>query len=265
MSIIMSTLVIVGLLFGGGATVAAAQNDLPNEPLYQLKLLSEDAQLLLTADPAAEINLLMEQAQTRTEEMVALSAQGVAPDAALVTRAQERTQQALHIAASLGDAEMTAALLQIRTRLQTQEQLMTQLNDGTCLECEPVLQQTRAMLQTQLGLVEDGLTDPQAFRNQNQIQNQVRVTQTPLPADDGIVTPTDSLIAPQGTCETCTPALDGTGQQNGANNSSAGTPMPQNGETNQNDSGLQNGGGNDNGNGTGNNPSPNSGGQGGKP
>jgi hypothetical protein len=121
------------------------------------------------------------------------------------------------------------------------------------------------MLQTQLGLVEDGLTDPQAFRNQNQIQNQVRVTQTPLPADDGIVTPTDSLIAPQGTCETCTPALDGTGQQNGANNSSAGTPMPQNGETNQNDSGLQNGGGNDNGNGTGNNPSPNSGGQGGKP
>lgn len=83
----------------------------------------------------------------------ALAAQGIVPHEALITRAQDRIQQALHIAASLDNAEMTAALLQIRTHLQTQEQLMTQLQDGTCLEYEPILQQTREMLQTQLGQV----------------------------------------------------------------------------------------------------------------
>ena len=247
MNILISALVIAGLLFGGGATVSAAQDALPNEPLYQIKLLNEDAQLWLAADPAAEINLLLEQAQTRTEEMAALAAQGIVPDEALVTRTQDRIQQALHLAASLDDAEMTPALLQIRTQLQTQEQLMTQLQDGTCLECEPSLQQTRDMLQTQLGLVNDGLADPQTFRsqnqNQNQYQNQVQVTQTPLPTDDETIIPTDDLVLPTGTC---TPALDGTGQQNGNGSlSPIGTPMPQN----------------DGGNGNG----PNAGGQGGKP
>ena len=32
MNLIISALVIAGLLFGGGATVAAAQDDLPTEP-----------------------------------------------------------------------------------------------------------------------------------------------------------------------------------------------------------------------------------------
>ena len=36
MNMIVSILVIAGLLFGGGATVNAAQNALPNEPLYGL-------------------------------------------------------------------------------------------------------------------------------------------------------------------------------------------------------------------------------------
>ncbi len=72
MNLIVSVLVIAGLLFGGGATVAAAQDALPTDALYQLKLISEDAQLWLNADPAAEVNLLMEQAQTRTQEMAAM-------------------------------------------------------------------------------------------------------------------------------------------------------------------------------------------------
>lgn len=249
MNILISALVVVGLLFGGGATVAAAQDALPNEPLYQVKLLSEDAQLWLTADPAAQINLLMEQAQTRTEEMTALAAQGIVPDEALITRAQDRIQQALHIAATLDDAEMTAALLRIRIHLQIQEQLMTQARARTCLECEPILQQTREMLQTQLREVDSGLADPQAFRTRNRNQNQVQTTQTPLPTEEVIVTP-------QGTCNACTPALDGTGQQNRNGSPTAGTPMPQNGGSNQNG-----GGGGGNGSGS---PS-NGGGQGGKP
>ena len=260
MNMLMSALVILGLLFGGSATVSAAQDDLPNQPLYQLKLMSEDAKAWLASDPGLKIEMLMEQVQTRTEEMAALTLAGITPPAELTIRTQERIQQALHIASSLDDASMVVAMEQIRTHLQTQEQLMIRLQDGICTECEPILQQTREMLHTQLGQIESDLIDPEAFRNQNQNQNQVRTTQTPLA--------TGSAVTPQ---TSCTPALDGTGQQNGNNNPPAGTPIPQDNGNDQNNN--DNGGGdensNDNGNakesGSGGSSAPDPGGQGGKP
>jgi len=257
MNLIISTLVIAGLLFGGGATVAAAQNDLPTEPLYQIKLMSEDANVWLAHDPSMKIEMLMKQAQTRAEEMAALALAGIVPPAGLTTRMQYQIQQALQLAATLDDAEMTAALDQIQTHLQTQDRLMTQIQDGTCTECEPILRQTRDMLRTHLGQVEDDITDPGTFRNQYQYQNQVRTTQTPSATDN-------SDIKPQ---QSCTPALDGTGQQNGNNNPSAGTPMPQNqnNETNQNNYQNNNENTNGDGNGGGNGSTPESGGQGGRP
>ena len=264
MNMLMSALVILGLLFGGSATVSAAQDDLPNQPLYQLKLMSEDAKIWLASDPGLKIEMLMEQVQTRTEEMAALTLAGITPPAELTIRTQERIQQALHIASSLDDASMVVAMEQIRTHLQTQEQLMIRLQDGSCTECEPILQQTREMLHNQLGQIESDLIDPEAFRNQNQNQNQVRTTQTPLA--------TGSAVTPQ---TSCTPALDGTGQQNGNNNPPAGTPVPQDNGNDQNNN--DNGGGdensNDNGNGNGegnvnineNGSAPDPGGQGEKP
>jgi len=263
MNIIMSSLVVLGLLFGGSATVSAAQDDLPTQPLYQIKLASEDAKVWFESDPTLKIEMLMEQAQTRTEEIAALTLAGVTPPAELAIRAQDRIQQALQLTATLDDAAMLAALDRIRTHLQTQEQLMTQLQDGTCTECEPILQQTREMLHTQLGQVEDSITDPGTFRNQN--QNQVRTTQTPLA--------TDSAVTPQ---TSCTPVLDGTGQQNGNGNPPVGTPMPQDNGNDQNNNENGDGSGNGNmnennndvgggGDGNGNGSIPDPGGQGGKP
>jgi len=254
MNMIMSALVVLGLLFGGSATVSAAQDDLPNQPLYQLKLMSEDAKVWLASDPGLKIEMLMEQVQTRTEEMAALTLAGITPPAELTIRTQERIQQALHIASNLDDASLVVAMEQIRTHLQTQEQLMIQLQDGTCSECELILQQTREMLHTQLGQIEDSIADPETFRNQN--QNQIRTTQTPLA--------TGTAVTPQ---TSCTPALDGTGQQNGNNNLPAGTPMPQENEYNQNNNGDNNTNGNNEGNvyENGNGSAPDPGGQGGKP
>jgi hypothetical protein len=272
MKLIMSTLVILGLLFGGSATVSAAQDALANELLYQIKLVSEDVHLLLVSDPTAQIEILMQQAQTRTEEMAAFASRGNTPPGELTIQAQERIQRALQLAANLDNASQTVALQQIRTRLQTQEQLMTQLQDGTCPACEPVLQQTREMLQLHLRQLENGLADPETFQNQHPNQNQVRTTQTPQP--------TNSMITSQPTC--CTPAQDGTGPQNGSDNLSFRTPMPQNDTTDHDGSGQQNagennGGGGQNGenngsgqqngdgSGDGGGSMPGSGGQGGKP
>lgn len=274
MKLIMSTLVIVGLLFGGSAIVSAAQDALPNEPLYQIKLVSEDVHLWLVSDPTAQIEILMQQAQTRTEEMAALASRGNTPPAELTIQAQERIQRALELAANLDNASQTVALQQIRTRLQTQEQLMTQLQDGTCPACEPILQQTRDMLQLHLRQLENGSAEPETFQSQNQHQNQnqLRTTQTPQPIN--------SMLTPQATC--CSTAQDGTGLQNGSNNPSVRTPRPQNDTTFQDGSGQQNagennGGGGQNGenngsgqqngdgSGDGGGSMPGSGGQGGKP
>jgi flagellin-specific chaperone FliS len=270
MKLTVSTLLIVGLLFGGNATVSAAQNDLPNQPLYQLKLMSEDAHLWFTSNPVQQIEMLMQQAQTRIQEMETLTAQGVMPPAALTVRAQEKIQRALQLAMNLDDPAKIAMLQQLRTRLQTQEQLIEQLQQSNCTQCEPVLRQTRDMLRTQLREVEGDLATPEPAplqfqnQNQNQYQNQVRTTQTPQPL------PTTTKP-----CGTCTPALDGTGQQNG--NMSAATPMQQqnqNRDRNQNGTGsgggnhdgMGPGGGNQNGTGSGGNgPSSGSGGPGGQP
>jgi hypothetical protein len=283
MKLIVTSIILVGLLFGGGATVAAAQDALPTDALYQVKLVSEQAELTFTPDPAAKVELLMEQAQTRTNEMLKLAAMGIVPEETLTTRTRERIQQALQLTAGLDDIAMAATLDRIRTQLQDQEHKMEQLQDGTCTGCEPVLQQTRDMLRTQLHTAENGLADPQIFRNM--YRHQTRTTQTP--GVTGTPSPTDAATEVTPTPQsTCTPAQDGTGNQyrNGNGNPSPETtPVPKN-DGNQNGDGNGNGntpqptpGGNGNGNGgtpqpptpggngNGGTPPPTKGGQGGKP
>jgi hypothetical protein len=171
MNLIVSLMVMAGLLFGGGATVAAAQDELPNQPLYQLKLMSEEANMWFAFTPDARIEKLMEQAQTRLQEMKKMADEGLVPPAELQLRAQERIEQALRIAAGLDDPDLVAALQQIRDQLRIQDQLM--LQDGSCTGCEPVMDQTRTMLRDQLQQVEDDLSNPRAFRERymNQEQN----------------------------------------------------------------------------------------------
>jgi predicted negative regulator of RcsB-dependent stress response len=264
MNLIVSTLIVVGLLFGGGATVAAAQDALPNEALYQVKLARESTQLLFTAEPIERVELLMEQAQTRTDEMLMLAATGTAPDEATLTRAQEHIRQALQLTASLDDAAMTVTLARIQTQLQAQEQQLSQLQDGACADCDPILQQTRDMLRLQLQTVDGGLADPQTFRSQ--YRNQVRATLTP--GVTGTAIPTDTTEVPATPQGSCTPVQDGTGQQNGNGNPPVdGTPVPQDGGN-----GTGNGGGSGEapdatpgGNGNGGLHQSTPGGQGGKP
>lgn len=239
MNLLISVLAIAGLLFGGNATVAAAQDDLPTDTLYQIKLISEDAQLWFNTDPAVEIDLLMQQAQTRTEEMAALNSMGVIPPTALTTRTQDRIDQALQVVSTLDETEVAGTLLQIRDRLQTQDQLLSRLQDGTCTDCEPTLERTRDMLHVQLTDVENGLADPQGFihRHRNQAgiataqptdqPTEISVTDEPTEVATEEAPATESpVVVPQ---KSSTPVLDGAGQQSG----SQGTPEPQKGSGKQ--------------------------------
>ena len=201
MNALLSILVIAGLLFGGGATVRAAQDDLPNEPLYGLKIWTEDLSLQFQNNGEDKVNRLMELAQIRIQEMKRLNEAGEPIPDQLRLRLEQHIRQALQICLNLDDPTLEQALLQIRDRLQqqdhameqlqlqTQEQLQLQAQDQSQLQTQDQLQlqtqdqlrlreqeqleaQIRLMFRERLQLVEEGLNNTEAFRNQVQNNNQ---------------------------------------------------------------------------------------------
>jgi uncharacterized membrane protein YgcG len=182
MNMLMSILVIAGLLFGGGATVNAAQDDLPNDPLYSVKTWSEDVSLQFQDNPDAKIDRLMELAQIRVQEMTQLIDSGQTPPDQVTVRLEKHMQQALKICSNMEDAALDQTLLQIRNQLQQQDRDMERLQAHAARDVQPILAQTRTMLRQRLQLVEDGLLNHEIFRNRVRNGFNNGQTQTPSPS-----------------------------------------------------------------------------------
>ena len=69
-------LLIFGLVFGSVGTVNAAQDSLPADPLYSIKLAGENLRLAFTPDNGDRISLLASYADRRLQEATILDAQG---------------------------------------------------------------------------------------------------------------------------------------------------------------------------------------------
>jgi uncharacterized membrane protein YgcG len=182
MNIVISMLVIAGLLFGGGATVSAAQDDLPGQALYAVKTASEDFRLQLMSDPQEEALYLMELTQARLQEMAAITNAGQSPSDALVTRLELHIHQALQTCTQMDEAGLDQTLLQIRDQLRQQDRDMEQLQLHASPEAQLLLERTRRMLQSRLQIVEEGLLNHEQFRNT--VRNGQLDTQIP-PATNG--------------------------------------------------------------------------------
>jgi hypothetical protein len=165
MNMIISVLVIAGLLFGGGATVNAAQDDLPNEPLYSLKMWSEELSLQFRNDPEQKVDRLMELAQVRIQEMTRMTDAGQAVPDQVRQRLEQHIHQALQLCSNMEDSALDPTLLQIRERLQQQDRDMERLQLHAAQDAQPILAQTRTMIQQRLQLVDDGLINHEMFRN----------------------------------------------------------------------------------------------------
>ena len=183
MNMLISVLMITGLLFGGGATVNAAQDDMPNEPLYALKVWSEDVSLQLQKDPEAKVDRLMDLVQIRTQDMTRLIDAGEPVPDQVRLRLEQHIQDALQTCLTLDEPTLDRTLLQIRDRLQdqdrdmeqlllhTQDQLQLQTQDQLRIQLQDQLQlltQTRTLLRERLHVVEDGLVDHEMFRERVQ-------------------------------------------------------------------------------------------------
>jgi len=161
MGTLASILLIVGLLLGGtSATVYAAQDDLPNEFLYPVKVFSEDVELKMTNDPEQKLNLELKFALRRLDEIEQMNKDGLIPTEPVYARLENQINRSLSQAAMLGEGKMDAALLRIRETLQERSRLLLQETS------EPVLTRSRIILEQRLQIVESGIVDPEGFYNE---------------------------------------------------------------------------------------------------
>lgn len=254
MNILVSIVVIAGLLAGGGITVKASQNDLPGEPLYAVKTFSENVSLGFQNSPEAKVERLLELAQTRVQEMSLIVEKGQTPPDQLRERLELHLQQALQVCSSMDDAALDRTLKQVRDQLQQQERDMERLQTHAGQAAQPILEQTRTMLQERLQLANDGMQNHEMFRNA--VRSGFRYGQTQTPPTSAPSTP----VAPNGQQNGQSTPQAGpgpNGQQNGQSTPQAGpnngngpeqnpsvTPMQnQNQHQNQNKSGSGSGSG----------------------
>lgn len=215
------------ILGGGGVTVAAAQTSQPDQPLYAVKLWSEDTRLGLTSSVESQFQLALEFTDRRAEEIQTMLNAAKVPSEEVQTRYVAQLQQAFQFALQMPDEKAIQALKQISTRMQAQLKMLEQVQNNPSPTAEAALLQTRTMLQERLNWLESGLSDPQQFMNQNKqqapAQNQPG-TGDGNPWVEGTPTPGSGYGPGPGTgdCETCTPS--GSGQ--GSNPWTTGTPTP---------------------------------------
>ena len=167
MPIILSTLLVLSLLAGGaGATVFAAQDNLPGQGLYSLKTLSEDLRLGLTADPETQLALSLEFANRRIAEWGLLVKMGEALPEDSLQRYEYNLDQALAAAAGMDNAALALAIQKLTAELGLQVQNLEQLAKQPDSSAEAMLVRAREMVRERFRWVEAGRTNPAAFREQ---------------------------------------------------------------------------------------------------
>ena len=78
--------IVLVLLLGGGGTVAAASNSMPDEPLYPVKIASEQAQLVLTPSTQGKAELYARLVDKRVAEIIYVAEKGDVRRVEMVTQ-----------------------------------------------------------------------------------------------------------------------------------------------------------------------------------
>jgi hypothetical protein len=223
---IFSTLLLaITLLLGaGGITTFAAQDSLPDEPLYALKLWSEETRLSL-ADHQQDWLLAMEFAERRAAEIGRMVENDQVPPEALQVRLRQQVEQAIRLAVSRPDDEARQALEQVRLRLEEQDQKMVMLQGGLCPQAEAALIRARETIRERIRWAESGIQEPNQLREHFRLRLQ-KPEITPGAQEQHRYSGTAAPGGPNqhgaGECPNCTPQ----GPQNGGNPWTTGTPPP---------------------------------------
>ena len=186
-SVITTLILVFGVLFGGsGITLAAAQSSLPDQPLYGLKLWTEQVQYSLAGeDVESQMQLSMQFANRRMEEISAMLTNGNVSDQAALNRLQYRYQaqieNSMRLAAGLpSEEEVLAALDETKTEIGVHIRKLDQdrIQGRTGVPDDALLASIRSMLQHHMILMGE-VEEPLQLKYQWQHQSGM-ITEEPV-------------------------------------------------------------------------------------
>jgi len=163
--LILKVALVFTVLFGSvGSVMVAAEDSLPDSPIYSLKLAREQVRLAMNSDPAKEAALHFNRAQTRVQEMIQTSEQGDVPQEATMTRLQTHMSEAFRNTAQTADEPMEALLLQAQEMTRRQEQALALAQEQANEQAQTRLRETARQMSQWRQDAEEGLQDPHQFR-----------------------------------------------------------------------------------------------------
>jgi len=244
-NLLTSIILAISLLLGSGvATVAASQNSIPGDVLYEVKLASENITMDLTSDPTSQFDLSLNLVENRAEEITSLLLQGLLPTEEVQTRYKAQIEQSMAIAAGLAEDDAVNALERLQIQLESQYRVFMEVQKNSSPVAENAMTQVRTMLEERVHMIETGQTNLLQLRQQLQVQEQLNnPDQGQLgqssengnspqdsntsgggnPWTEGTPMPDSSYVPGPGDCDsTCTAQGDGLGN----NPETYGTPIP---------------------------------------
>lgn len=222
-SILVAMVLVLG---GGGVTAYAAQESLPNDALYPLKLQIEDWRLEMTQDPLKDVALMTKFANERVDEIVALANKGETIPAQVMKDLDEHLNAMMAMLGTVTPEQAEDAMVMMERTLRTRDQI--QAMAGMPDDVDPALEMFVNRLENHNRVVQECrddatacLEDPLEFQQQYQFQK-----------DDQAGSPEGETPHQQGNCETpgeCEPIGDGPQQGDGVPTGSQPDGAGQNG------------------------------------
>ena len=156
--------VVIGTAAVGGGAVWAANDSLPGDLFYPVKLTVEDFRMDLARTPEAQVGLALQFAEERAAETQAMVQAGLPVSEQVVARMEYHFQHALRQAAWAPEEEMPGLVERIAQRAQTQAQVLEQVRTMAQEEAQVGLERAQQVCQQAHEVAMSALGDPQAFR-----------------------------------------------------------------------------------------------------
>jgi hypothetical protein len=185
---ITSVIIVLSLLFGGtGAAVVAAQDSMPGEALYTLKIAGEDFQFKFINNDEERLEKALYFATRRDAEATAMAGNGVVTTnqgwTSLAERLEKNLKDALLAAVAMEDPE--AGLTKLRTHVFMWEEDYKRLQDG--LPEDAPAHQVRNVFRNTRMIVDEVLENPFQFQaaDKNRFGRQLEETDLLATAGEG--------------------------------------------------------------------------------
>lgn len=215
------TALVVGTTAAGGGVALAANDSLPGDMLYPVKIFVEDSRLSLTADPAVQAALNLRFAAERAEEMQQLMVRGEPVPEDVIARMVRHTEQVMAQIAQAEHEDVPGLLEGVMQRTRIQQQVLEQVRAQAPEETQPALRRALEVTKRAYETADAAQGDAQRFQK----EYQHRYEGTPGP--HGEASPAATFTPP---CQDCTPVQEQNreGEQNQNQNqvvTPVGTPQ----------------------------------------